>query len=315
MTGLPQHFGGIVPPVCTPMTESFEVDVPSLRRLIEFLIEAGVHGLFFLGSTGEAAFLTNEQRATVLDVATRTVAGRVPVVAGIIDMTTARALEHARAAEQAGADGLVLTAPFYTRTSPPEIIDHFRLIRAAVDLPVLAYDIPVCVHTKLTRAMLVQMAREGLIVGVKDSSGDEANFRGLAMDAQMLPNFSLFTGSELLVDTAILMGASGAVPGLGNVDPEGYVRLYQAARAGDWETARREQERLYRLFSIIEAGVGRMGIGSSAMGAFKTALMLRGVIAANVVGRPQLRLDDNEVEQVRRALTEAGLSLGELYSA
>jgi len=315
MAGLPQHFGGIVPPVCTPMTESFEVDVPSLRRLIEFLIEAGVHGLFFLGSTGEAAFLTNEQRATVLDVATRTVAGRVPVVAGIIDMTTARALEHARAAEQAGADGLVLTAPFYTRTSPPEIIDHFRLIRAAVDLPVLAYDIPVCVHTKLTRAMLVQMAREGLIVGVKDSSGDEANFRGLAMDAQMLPNFSLFTGSELLVDTAILMGASGAVPGLGNVDPEGYVRLYQAARAGDWETARREQERLYRLFSIIEAGVGRMGIGSSAMGAFKTALMLRGVIAANVVGRPQLRLDDNEVEQVRRALTEAGLSLGELYSA
>ncbi|MGH2411540.1 MAG: dihydrodipicolinate synthase family protein, partial [Chloroflexota bacterium] len=259
MAGLPERFGGIVPPVCTPMTEAGEVDVPSLRRLIEFLIEAGVHGLFFLGSTGETAFLTTEQRATVLEVATHPVAGRVPVVAGIIDMTTARALVHARVAEREGVDGLVLTAPFYTRTSPPEIIEHFRAIRAAVDLPILAYDIPVCVHTKLTRAMLIQMARESLIVGVKDSSGDEANFRGLVLDAQTFPNFSVFTGSELLVDTALFMGANGAVPGLGNVDPEGYLRLYRAARAGDWATARQEQERLYRLFSIIEVGVGRMG--------------------------------------------------------
>lgn len=308
MAGLPERFGGIVPPICTPMTESYEVDIPSLRRLIEFLIEGGVDGLFFLGSTGEAVFLTNEQRATVLDVATRTVAGRVPVVAGIIDMTTARALEHARTAESAGVDGLVLTAPFYTRTSLPEIIEHFRAVRTGVNLPILAYDIPVCVQTKLPRATLVQMAREGLIVGVKDSSGDDAGFRGLAMDAQTLPNFSVFTGSELLVDAAMLMGANGAVPGLANVDPEGYARLYHAARAGDWTKARREQERLYRLFSIIDVGTGRMGIGSSALGAFKTALMLRGIIATNVVGRPQLRLNDEEIDRVRRALGEADLS-------
>src|SRR5205823_789377 len=117
MTNLSKHFGGIVPPLCTPMTESFDVDTQSLQRLIEFQLDAGVHGLFVLGSTGETAFLTDKQRATVLEVVIHTVAGQVPVLAGIIDMTTARTLEHGRAAQRAGVDGVVVTAPFYTRVS------------------------------------------------------------------------------------------------------------------------------------------------------------------------------------------------------
>ncbi|HXR64816.1 MAG TPA: dihydrodipicolinate synthase family protein, partial [Ktedonobacteraceae bacterium] len=117
-----------------------------------------------------------------------------------------------------------------------------------------------------------------------------------------------FTGSELLVDTALQMGASGAVPGLANVDPAGYMRLYQAAQAGDWQAARSEQARLFRLFSIVAAGTpGRMGTGSSAMGGFKTALLLRGVIETNVVGRPQIRLNAEEVGKIRQALSEAQL--------
>lgn len=308
MPGLPDHFGGIVPPLSTPLTESLAVDTASLARLVEFVLEGGVNGLFVLGSTGEAAYLTNDQRATVLDVVTGTVAGRVPVLAGVFDMTTARAIEHARVAARAGVDALVLTAPFYTRTSVPEIIEHFREVRAAVDLPILAYDIPVSVHSKLARETLWQMADEGLIVGVKDSSGDEANFRGLVLEARRLPRFAAFTGSELLVDIALFLGADGAVPGLGNIDPHGYARLYRSAKAGDWQTARTEQERLYRLFSIVEVGRSRMGLNSAAMGAFKTALMLRGVIATNVVARPQIRLDADEVAQIRRILAEAGLA-------
>ncbi len=306
--GLPQEFGGVVPPVCTPLTESFEVDIESFERLIEFQIDAGVHGLFVLGSTSEMAFLTNTQRAQVLETAVSVARGRVPVVAGIIDMTTARCLEHAQAAAHAGADALVLTAPYYARASQAETIDHFRTIHAAVDLPILAYDVPPAVHTKLERDTVLRLAQEELIVGIKDSSGDDANFRGLLLETRGLPNFSAFTGSELLVDSALLMGASGTVPGLGNVDPAGYVRLFNVARAGDWAAARQEQERLYRLFSIVFAGTtGRMGFGSSAMGGFKTALMLRGVIATNVVGRPMTRFNDAEVDRVRAALVTAGL--------
>lgn len=308
MAHISGNFRGIVPPLCTPLTEAFEIDTRSLQRLIEFQLAAGVHGLFVLGSTGETAFLTDAQRATVLDVAVHTVAGQVPVLAGVIDMTTARTLEHARSAQKAGVDGIVMTAPFYTRISQVELVEHFRLVHAVLDLPLFAYDIPVGVQTKITRETMLQMVSDGLIVGVKDSSGDEANFRALVMERENFKTFLTFTGSELLVDTALQMGASGAVPGLANVDPAGYMRLYQAAQARDWQAARGEQERLFRLFSIVASGTpGRMGPGSSAMGGFKTALLLRGVIATNVVGRPQIRLNAEEVSRVQQALSEAQL--------
>jgi 4-hydroxy-tetrahydrodipicolinate synthase len=307
MTALATNFGGIVPPLSTPMTETFEIDTQSLQRLIEFQLGAGVQGIFVLGSTGESAFLTDRQRAVVLDVAVRTVAGQVPVLAGVIDMTTARVIEHARAAERAGVDALVVTAPFYTRVGQAEIVEHFRLVHDACTLPLFAYDIPVAVHSKLERTTLLGMVREKLVRGVKDSSGDEANFRALVMEKETYPDFFVLTGSELLVDSALLVGADGAVPGLANVDPAGYVRLFRAAHTGDWQTARKEQERLYRLFDIINVGLPRMAIGSSAMGAFKTALFLRGVISTNVVGRPQLRLNDTEVARIRQALLVAQL--------
>jgi 4-hydroxy-tetrahydrodipicolinate synthase len=308
MSGLPVNFAGIVPPVATPMTEDFAVDIDSLQRLITFLLHGGVDGLFVLGSTSESVFLTNAQRAMVIKTVVQAAAGRVPVVAGIIDTTTARCIEHAQAAQQAGVDGLVLTAPFYTRTSQTEIIEHFRAVHAAVPLPILAYDIPVAVQVKLEPNTLLQLARDGIIVGVKDSSGNESDFRVLALERRSIPGFSVFTGSELLVDVAMFIGASGSVPGLANVDPAGYARLYRAARAGDWQAARTEQERLFRLFSIVRAATpGRMSFGSAAVGAFKTALLLRGVIATNVVGRPQIRLNDEEVERVRQILITADL--------
>ncbi len=308
MPGLPADFSGIVPPVCTPLTEDFEVDTASLERLIVFLLDAGVHGLFMLGSTSETVFLTDRQRATVLDVAVQTAAGQVPVLAGVIDTTTAPSLEHARVAATAGVDALVLTAPFYARASQEEIATHFGIVHTQIGLPIMAYDIPSAVQVKIERATVLAMARDGLIAGIKDSSGDEANFRGLVMEARTLPGFAAFTGSELLVDAALLLGADGSVPGLGNVDPAGFVRIYDAARAGDWQRARSEQERLYRLFSIIYAGTpGRMGFNASAIGGFKSALMLRGVIANNITGRPLTRYSAEEVERVRQVLVEAEL--------
>jgi len=307
MTSLTNHFSGIIPPLSTPLTETHEIDTRSLEKLIEFQLAAGVQGLFMLGSTGEAVFLTDRQRAIVLDVAVRVVANHVPVLAGIIDMTTVRVLEHMRMAEMAGVDGLVVTAPFYTRIGQVEVVKHFRLVHDAAQLPLIAYDIPSAVHCKLELTTILQLVHDNIIWGVKDSSGDEAGFRALLLAKERYPNFCAFTGSELLVDSALLAGANGAVPGLGNVDPAGYVRLYHATLAGDWSTARKEQERLYRLFAIVNVGLGRMAIGSSAMGAFKTARQLRGVIATNNVGRPLLRLNADEVEEVHRALTEAQL--------
>ncbi|MCQ4205812.1 MULTISPECIES: dihydrodipicolinate synthase family protein [Streptomyces] len=306
---LPAPFRGVVPPLVTPLTPEGEVDVASVRRLAEHLVGAGVHGLFVLGSSGEAAYLTDAQRRTALEAAVDAAAGRVPVLAGVIETTTARVLDRAKDALKAGADALVATAPFYTRTHPVEIADHFRRLRAGADLPLFAYDIPVSVHSKLSRDTVLALAADGTLAGLKDSSGDEGSLRRLLAPLRAAaPAFSVLTGSELTVDGALLAGVDGVVPGLGNVDAHGYVRLYEAARAGDWDTARAEQDRLAALFGLVDAGdPARMGGSSSALGAFKAAVHLQGVIDCPATAAPQVPLGETEFAHVRRHLTEAGL--------
>src|SRR5262245_8955485 len=126
---LPTPLHGVIPPVCTPLDPRGQVDTASLARLVDHLIEGGVHGLFALGATSEVAYLTDAQRAAALEAVLKAADGRVPVLAGAIDTTTPRVLDHARTAAGLGADALVATAPFYTRTHPREIAAHFRHLR------------------------------------------------------------------------------------------------------------------------------------------------------------------------------------------
>ncbi|MEV5975710.1 dihydrodipicolinate synthase family protein [Streptomyces sp. NPDC052114] len=308
---LPAPLTGVVPPVCTPLTPDREVDTASLTRLVDHLVEGGVDGLFVLGSTSEVAYLTDRQRALVLDTVTRHVGGQLPVLAGAIDMTTPRVLDHARALAGAGADAVVVTAPFYTRTHPAEVARHFRLVARGCPVPVFAYDLPVSVHTKLGADLVVALAAEGVLAGLKDSSGDEGGFRNVVLGKRSGPGlagFSVLTGSEVTVDSALAMGADGVVPGLGNVDPAGYVRLYRACHEGDWARARAEQERLCGLFGMVTAGdPARMGGSSAALGAFKAALYLRGVITCPATADPQIPLSPEETKRVGKHLAAAGL--------
>jgi 4-hydroxy-tetrahydrodipicolinate synthase len=308
---IPTPLTGVVPPVCTPLTPEGEVDVPSLLRLVDHLLEGEVHGLFVLGTTSEAAYLTDGQRRLVVETVTAHVAGQLPVLAGAIDMTTPRVLEQVASVTAAGADAVVVISPFYTRTHPAEIARHYRLVAAASPVPVLAYDLPVAVHTKLPGDVVLELAAEGVLAGLKDSSGDLGAFREVvagARDRADITGFSVLTGSELIVDAALAAGADGAVPGLANVDPEGYVRLDRLCRVGDWERARMEQERLCALFGMVRVGdPGRMGGSSSALGAFKAALYLRGIIECPLTAEPQVPLSEGEVERVGKYLAGAGL--------
>jgi 4-hydroxy-tetrahydrodipicolinate synthase len=301
---------GVVPPICTPLTSDFEVDVASLERLIDFLLSAGVDGVFALGSTSETAYLPDGHRRRVLETVVGQVAGQVPVLAGAIDTATLRVLDHARTAERSGCDGLVVTAPFYARTHPAEVERHFRMIAERCDLPVYAYNLPASVHTTLDAESLLRLGRDGVLRGVKDSSGNDGALRQVVLGARdpELAAFSVLTGSEVTVDAALAMGADGVVPGLGNVDPHGYVRLYRAFREGDLASAKAEQERLVSLFALVDAGdPRRMGRGSSALGAFKAALRLRGVIDSATTAPPQVPLDDAEIARVAHHLATAGL--------
>lgn len=301
------EFRGIIPPVLTPFTPSGELDLPSLDRLVDHLVDAGVDGLFALGSSGQVAYLTDAQRGTVVRRIVARTAGRVPVVAGTADLTAPRVIEQGRAAVAAGASGIVVTAPLYAINDAAEIGRHFRMIAAGVGAPVLAYDVPVRVHTKLGVGMLLELARDGVIVSVKDSSGDDVAFRRLvAANADAGRPMTLLSGHELMLDGMFLLGGDGGVPGLANVDPAGYVRLWRAAQAGDWVAARAEQDRLARLFDIVFVPQGRSG-DAGGIGAFKAALALLGVIDSASMPAPLEGLSASDVDAIGAILREVGL--------
>lgn len=298
---------GVVPPLLTPLTAEGDLDLPSLERLVARLLDGGVDGIFALGSSGEIAFFDDARRAEVLEAVTGIVAGQVPVIAGVIDTQTHRVIQHLRAAERFDLAGYVVTAPFYAITGPEEIDTHFRTVAAAADAPVWAYDIPVCVHTKLSGAQLLQLGQDGVITGVKDSSGDDVAFRRLvAANRAVGSPLTVLTGHEVVVDGAYLAGADGSVPGLGNVDPAGYVRMHEAAQAGDWERVRSEQDRLAALFEIVFQPVGKTG-PAAGVGAFKTALRELGVLSTNEMSTPMTPIEGMAVDRIRTILEQTGL--------
>ena len=298
---------GVVPPVLTPFHADGSLDLASLDSLVEHLIGGGVHGLFVLGSSGQVAYLTDAERDTVVEHVIATAAGRVPVMVGTPDLTARRVLDHARRAQALGASAVVVTAPLYALNNSAEIADHFRLVAAGLDIPVIAYDVPVRGPAKLGRDMLVQLGREGVIAGVKDSSGDDVAFRRL-VDANRAAGspLSVSTGHEVMCDGMFLLGADGCVPGLANVDPAGYVRLFEAAERGDWEAARTEQDRINRLFEIAFVPQGRSG-DAGGIGAFKAACAALGVIASGTMPAPIEALSAEEVAGVEAIVREAGL--------
>jgi 4-hydroxy-tetrahydrodipicolinate synthase len=284
------------------------IDVPSLENVTRHLLDGGVSGLFVLGSSGEVTHMTNTERDLVVQTVAGVNAGQVPVIVGAVEQTTNRVIEEAKRVIALGADSIVATSLYYAISNAQENNTHFRSIAAAVDVPVFAYDVPVRTHFKLPTDLLVELGRDGVIAGVKDSSGDDVSFRQLLIAAKDIPNFDIFTGHEVVVDGALLGGAQGVVPGLGNVDPAGYRRLYDAAVAGDWAKAAAEQDRLADVFEIVYTPkAGRMSGNAAGLGAFKTALQLMGVIKTNVMSAPMLSLDEDETAAVKVILERNGL--------
>ena len=300
-------FSGVVPPVVTPDTPDHQLDVVSFERSINRLIEAGVDGLFFLGSSGEVVFATDERRDQIVREAVRIVDHRVPVLVGIIDTETERVLEHGRRALALGADALVATAPFYALGGPADVEEHFRILHQELDAPLFAYDIPVCVHTKLPWKMLARLGVEGVLAGVKDSSGDDVSFRYLVQENEKNGHpLTLLTGHEIVVDGALLSGADGSVPGLANVEPEGYVRMWKAAQEGNWAEVKREQDRLNEISHIFDVTSGVQGYGAG-VGAFKCALNLMGIFDSDQMPRPVKPLDGQNREAIKQVLVSNGL--------
>lgn len=304
---MPSHFHGVIPPVVTPRHADGSIDTASLQNVTRHLLDGGVAGLFVLGSSGEVPYLTNAERELVVTTIADANAGAVPLIVGANEQTTRRVIEEAKKVIDLGADAIVVTSMYYAIGNVEETETHFRSVHAAIDKPIFAYDVPVRTHFKLPTDLLVRLGRDGVIAGVKDSSGDDVGFRQLLLAAKDIDDFDIFTGHEVVVDGALLGGAQGVVPGLGNVDPRGYRTLVDAAAAGDWAKAAAEQDRLADLFEIVYAPNGRVSGGAAGLGAFKTALQVMGVIESNTMSAPMLSLNEEETLAIKVILERNGL--------
>lgn len=303
---------GVIPPIVTPLTPDGEVDVDSLERLVRFEISAGVHAIFALGTGGEGPYLTDDQRRVVLDTVSRVVAKRIPVLVGVTDIGTRKALHNAEISTEYAIDGLVSTAPFYGSVGWPEINAHFRAIHAAFDLPLYAYDIPAFAGVKLPAELTVELAHAGVIAGVKDTSDEEDGFRVIIEETRDLPGFAVITGSDITGDAAILQGAHGMIVGVANIDPHGFVKVYEAATAGHWDAARSEQERLHKLRLITKIAAKRISPFSATIGSFKAAQVHRGLIRNDLLQVPLQPLNDDERSAVHAVLDAQRLGSVEL---
>ena len=290
---------GIIPALITPLDEHGEPDEVSIQRLIDFQVDAGVNGVFVLGSTGEGPLLTSGRKLRVIRATVDAVRGRVPVLAAISHSSPAESVAFGHLAHEAGANALVTTAPFYFLHSQAELLTYFRFLKRELDLPIATYDVPSAVKVKLSTQTVRTLAEEGLVIGIKDSSGDLAGFREAVLATQHVPDFRLLTGSEHHVDAALQVGGHGGVLGLASVIPGVYVDILRAATEGDWPRAAELQKHAIAVLHMYAVGHSGGSFSASAIGSFKFALREMGVIRHTTVSLPLQPLNADEEDAVR----------------
>ena len=225
---------GVIVPILTPLNGDETVDTGSLRRLVNYMIEGGVHGIWAAGTTGEFAALDDEQKLLAIETVVDEVAGRVPVIGNISAPSTNLTVRLARAVQEWGLAGIAATPPYYYPCEQDEVIAHFRYIKEQSGVPLWVYNIPVTVKTVVEPQTMAALAGEGTVVGVKDSSGAGEAFAQLrALCDQGGIEMYRFLGSVFRVTTASAVGAHGVIPGIANLAPGVVAKAWEAGEAGD----------------------------------------------------------------------------------
>ena len=233
---------GIIPAMITPLTKDDKLNENALRKLTNYLIDNGVHGVFATGSQGEFWAFSAKEKQRVWEIVVEETKGRVPVYAGTAAVTTKEAIELTQAAEKAGVDAVSVLTPFFINPNTDELFDHYRLIAAATKLPVILYTNPDRTNVKMPAALVSRLAQIENIVGMKDSSGD------LTLATEYLStapaDFCLLMGRDTLIFSGLLHGAKGAIAATGNVVPALVVKIYECYKNGDIQGSLQAQEAL-----------------------------------------------------------------------
>ena len=293
MTAAPAIHGIIAYPI-TPFGRDGGVDTATLTTLLEKLIGAGVHAIAPLGSTGEAAYLTEDEFDSVVDTSVNTVGHRVPVIVGASDLTTANTVRRARYAQHAGADAVMILPVSYWKLSTREIAQHYATVAAALDIPIMAYNNPATSGIDMSPELLVKMFTEiDNLTMVKESTGDlDRMLRIKELTGNTLP---FYNGSNPLILDALTAGASGWCTAAPNLRPQPCLDLYAATQAGDYDAAKAIYEDLSPLLRFIVAG----GLPTTV----KAGLNLLGTHVGDP-RPPLLPLDEAGLDEMRSLLID-----------
>jgi len=235
---------GIIPPILTPMNKDESINEQELRNQVNRMVDAGVHGIFPLGTNGEAYALTREEKKRILEIVVEETNHRVPVYAGTGCVTTRETVELSRMAQEAGADVLSIVEPYYAAASQNELYAHYMEVAEAVDLPIVLYNIPARTGNALAPATVGRLAKAAPnIVGAKDSSGNFDNLKQyIEATADVGKEFSVLSGNDSLILPGLVFGGKGGIAGCANVFPRTMVEIYEAFIAGDLERAKKVQD-------------------------------------------------------------------------
>ena len=265
---------GIIPPMVTPLLEEGALDHEGLERLIEHLIDGGVHGIFVLGTTGEGPALTYAMRRELIVRTCHQVGGRIPVLVNITDTAYQEACALADHAIKAGADGVVTAPPFYFSVSQADLLRLVKRLSVRIELPLYLYNMPSLTKTTFEPETVRRAADFTNVRGIKDSSGSIDYLQTIVGLMQGHPEFTILEGPEELLLKSLQIGAHGGVNGGANLVPELFVALYEKAYAGLIEEAQILQTRVQQLGELLY-GIGEAE--SSYMRGLKLGLELRGI--------------------------------------
>ncbi len=284
---------GVIPAVVTPMNKDESINESAFRKLLNYLVDNGVHGVFIIGSQGEFYALTREEKIRLMEIAVEEVNGRVPVYAGTGGITTREVIELNDAAEKIGVDAVSIITPYYISPSQEELYEHYVKIAKATKLPVLLYNNPGRTGgVKLEPRTVERLAEIDNIVGIKDSSGDLTNTSDYIRRTKG-KNFHVLAGRDTLILATLLYGGTGSIAATANVAPKLVASIYDYFVKGDLENAKRAQEELTPLRLAFELGTFPVVI--------KEALNMIGIEAGPARG-PIRSLSEEKKAELRKVL-------------
>jgi len=296
MTAAAAPFGRLLTAMVTPMTGDGAVDFDAAQRVATYLVDGGIDGLVLSGTTGESPTTSDAEKEQLIRVVHEAVGDRAQVVAGAGTNDTAHTIELARQAEKAGAAGLLVVTPYYSKPPQTGLLEHFRHVADATDLPVMVYDIPARAGVPIATDTLLRLAEHDRIVAVKDAKGDLLETSRVLAGSDL----AIYSGEDALNLPLLALGAVGMVSVVAHACARQYADMVRAVDAGDFAEARRLNA------EVLPAVLAIMTRTQGAIMA-KAALQLLGVLDQRAMRLPLVAATEEQVEELRRDLAAAGL--------